>query len=678
MVRTLGVFGWRPSQVIAQMSGTLCLVNKQTDGHLNGTSDDDDIQVLDVKPLSYELPILSHQVKDGKEVEDGVETSRTARKRKNDYLIHQKQRIKQRTQPTWKCMSGQGRSTDSHLENKSPRHANSSLKRANVVKAPEHNPKRRNNREKTYPVEFHGKEGSDLWSKRAEETRQVLSKFHGLLQRLTQQQEARDQNGGSKNKSLHLEAAHRLKTFWENCSKKCIGPVPGIEVGDVFQYRVVLRIIGLHGPPQAGIDFLGPQETRHGVSLATSIVVSGGYEDNIDNGEVLIYTGQGGNDYDGSKKQVEDQKLTAGNFALINSNKLKTPVRVIRACKFSSAREELPSASFRYDGLYNVEECRREPGRSGHLVYKFKLRRQQGQPPLAFHRSTGNLRRKNVIKEDIGEGKEKSRICVLNAVDSVCTLDDFNYLVNVKYPDWLGKPSLPEGCRCIGGCKDAESCLCARRNGKEFPYTLKGTIVRSKAVVYECGPSCHCPPNCANRVAQHGLKPKLEVFRTGSRDWGVRSLDLIQAGEFIVEYTGDLIADPLLDNSMNKYIFSITPMAMEGNWGDLRGVVNDEVVSVFPCQIVEDVGFKVDASRRGNVSRFISRSNRPNIFAQYVLYDHHDIKIPHVMLFALENISPLIELKISSSPDQSIYNQHSLKTSYNSKTRMSMQLKKQV
>ncbi len=55
---------------------------------------------------------------------------------------------------------------------------------------------------------------------------------------------------------------------------------------------------------------------------ATCVVVSGGYEDDVDNGEELIYTGQGGNDINGSRKQVANQKLTQGNQALtINHDK---------------------------------------------------------------------------------------------------------------------------------------------------------------------------------------------------------------------------------------------------------------------------------------------------------------------------------------------------------------------
>jgi len=69
---------------------------------------------------------------------------------------------------------------------------------------------------------------------------------------------------------------------------------------------------GVHRPHVAGI---------HGRESegAYSIVLSGGYEDDVDNGEEFTYSGSGGRDLSGNKrtaKQSMDQKLTAMNRAL--------------------------------------------------------------------------------------------------------------------------------------------------------------------------------------------------------------------------------------------------------------------------------------------------------------------------------------------------------------------------
>lgn len=44
--------------------------------------------------------------------------------------------------------------------------------------------------------------------------------------------------------------------------------------------------------------------------------MSGGYEDDVDNSEDVVYTGQGGNDLLSTKKQIKDQKMEKGNLAL--------------------------------------------------------------------------------------------------------------------------------------------------------------------------------------------------------------------------------------------------------------------------------------------------------------------------------------------------------------------------
>lgn len=50
--------------------------------------------------------------------------------------------------------------------------------------------------------------------------------------------------------------------------------------------------------------------------ICVSIVMSGGYEDDVDNSEDVVYTGQGGNDLLSTKKQIKDQKMEKGNLAL--------------------------------------------------------------------------------------------------------------------------------------------------------------------------------------------------------------------------------------------------------------------------------------------------------------------------------------------------------------------------
>lgn len=98
--------------------------------------------------------------------------------------------------------------------------------------------------------------------------------------------------------------------------------------------------------------------------------MSGGYEDDIDDGDVIVYTGQGGNDPDNGR-QVADQELTRGNLALAKSSVDGLPVRVSRG--FGLRSRYAPKSGYRYDGLYTVESFWSETGRSGFKIWRYRL-----------------------------------------------------------------------------------------------------------------------------------------------------------------------------------------------------------------------------------------------------------------------------------------------------------------
>lgn len=56
--------------------------------------------------------------------------------------------------------------------------------------------------------------------------------------------------------------------------------------------------------------------SQYTLPLATSIVLSGQYEDDQDNCEDVVYTGQGGNNLLGDKRQIRDQVMERGNLGL--------------------------------------------------------------------------------------------------------------------------------------------------------------------------------------------------------------------------------------------------------------------------------------------------------------------------------------------------------------------------
>ncbi len=144
---------------------------------------------------------------------------------------------------------------------------------------------------------------------------------------------------------------------------KTFGNIIGTFEGDIFENRSALSMANIHRPLQAGIS--GTEKEG-----SDSIVISGGYEDDEDLGDIIIYTGHGGRS-NGSKLQVADQTLTRGNKALAISCENQLPVRVIRGSNRYS--DFAPTIGYRYDGLYLITEYWHEIGKSGFIIWRFRL-----------------------------------------------------------------------------------------------------------------------------------------------------------------------------------------------------------------------------------------------------------------------------------------------------------------
>ncbi|KAK8949119.1 Histone-lysine N-methyltransferase, H3 lysine-9 specific SUVH6 [Platanthera zijinensis] len=476
--------------------------------------------------------------------------------------------------------------------------------------------------------------------------KRALRLFQLICRKLLQGEESKTKRLGRNR--IDLQASGMLKDSgeWVNSGDPIIGHVPGVEVGDEFHFRVELSIVGLHRPFQGGIDCT----KKNGMLLATSIVASGGYQDDMDSSDVLIYSGSGGTSVVGGDKQQRDQKLERGNLALKNSIDKQTPVRVIHGFKEKGseshdARAKIIS-TFTYDGLYHVESYWQEMGSHGFSVFKFQLRRLANQPELALkvlRRSAKLKNREGLCVKDISQGKEKIAISVVNTIDTDQPMP-FKYITKSIYPSWYTKTP-PQGCNCTNGCSDSDKCACAVKNGGEIPFNFNEAIVQAKPLIYECSPSCKCSSSCHNRVSQRGIKMQLEIFKTNGRGWGVRSLKSISSGTFICEYIGEMLQDGEAEQRTNdEYLFDIGHNYDDRSlWEGLPNLIPG-LQSSSQCDTVESVGFTIDAAEYGNVGRFINHSCSPNLYAQNVLYDHDDKRMPHIMFFAVDNIPPLQEL----------------------------------
>ncbi|XP_057451925.1 histone-lysine N-methyltransferase, H3 lysine-9 specific SUVH5-like [Lotus japonicus] len=401
--------------------------------------------------------------------------------------------------------------------------------------------------------------------------RKTLGAFRELSSRLFNRSIAK--NPGEQSAQIKaLWGARQTMKDEEKCENtpKQVGPIEGIQVGDKFNYRAEILVIGLHRQPNRGIDYV-QDINRNNSFLATSIVVTNRRANMFHNGS-LVYIGEGGNPGVRTNGSSHDQKLERGNLALRNSMDARSPVRVILKVSRSSDNESATQFLFVYDGLYFVNGFTRTRGDNGKLVFKFTLNRMSGQPPtcvahadLGFKGSYASSSRNNkrskgssaaqkekTRRNDVSEGKENIAIPLMATSDCLELPPPFDYIVNVVYPGSLNLTQQPNP-------KDSR------------------------------------------------VQFKLAIFKTEKKGWGVRTRSFIPMGSFVCQFVGEA--------------------HLNGKDG-LRLGTHDYILDIGT-----DKGY-IDATRSGNVARFINHSCTPNL----CLNDEGDKSFPHMMMYAVRNI----------------------------------------
>ena len=195
---------------------------------------------------------------------------------------------------------------------------------------------------------------------------EVLMTFEALRRRHLQLDEAEET---SKRADLKVAAIMMAKNLRANIGKR-VGVVPGIEIGDIFYFRMELCIIGLHAASMAGIDYMTAKFGEDDDSVAICIVAAGVYENDDDATDTLVYSGSGGNNK--NNEEMHEQKLERGNLALETSLSRKNVIRVVRGYKDPGCST---GKVYIYDGLYKINESWKERTKAGINCFKYKLLR---------------------------------------------------------------------------------------------------------------------------------------------------------------------------------------------------------------------------------------------------------------------------------------------------------------
>ncbi|KAH9314627.1 hypothetical protein KI387_023254, partial [Taxus chinensis] len=104
-----------------------------------------------------------------------------------------------------------------------------------------------------------------------------------------------------------------------------------------------------------------------------------------------------------------------------------------------------------------------------------------------------------------------------------------------------------------------------------------------------CSRACQCSEMCTNKPFRK--EKRIKIIKTKSCGWGAEAAEVIKRGEFVIEYAGEVINDALCEERLWEMKH--------------RGVHN-----FYMCEIGKD--FIIDATFKGNQSRFLNHSCDPN------------------------------------------------------------------
>ncbi|GAB0089872.1 Histone-lysine N-methyltransferase eggless [Sergentomyia squamirostris] len=162
-----------------------------------------------------------------------------------------------------------------------------------------------------------------------------------------------------------------------------------------------------------------------------------------------------------------------------------------------------------------------------------------------------------IRKSDISNGVESMPIASVNCYDE--TVPPSCIYANHRIPtDGVHlnlDPDFLVGCDCEDDCMDKSKCSCWQLTIAGVKYLSPNVDIDTVGYshmklhdpvptgIYECNSRCKCRKNCLNRVVQHPLSLKLQVFKTANRGWGLRCLNDVPKGQFICIYAGHLLTE---------------------------------------------------------------------------------------------------------------------------------------
>ncbi|KAK9880140.1 hypothetical protein WA026_008655 [Henosepilachna vigintioctopunctata] len=168
-----------------------------------------------------------------------------------------------------------------------------------------------------------------------------------------------------------------------------------------------------------------------------------------------------------------------------------------------------------------------------------------------------------------------------------------------------------------GNLSNTTSCDCDPREPNPCG---PNTNCLNRILLTECNPDlCPSGQKCNNQCFEKREYPQVIPYRTEGRGWGLKTMEFIQKGQFIIEYVGEIIDDEEYQRRINRM-----HQQKDENYYFLT-IDNNRML---------------DAGPKGNAARFMNHSCQPNCETQKWTVNGDT----RVGLFAIEDIAADTEL----------------------------------
>ncbi|CAN6543695.1 unnamed protein product [Malus baccata var. baccata] len=134
--------------------------------------------------------------------------------------------------------------------------------------------------------------------------------------------------------------------------------------------------------------------------------------------------------------------------------------------------------------------------------------------------------------------------------------------------------------------------ICECKYDENDPESACGERCLNVLTNTECTPAhCPCGVYCKNQRFQKCEYAKTKLFKTEGRGWGLLANENIKAGQFIIEYCGEVISWKEAKQRSHAY--------------ETQGLRDAFIISLNASE-------SIDATEKGSVARFINHSCQPN------------------------------------------------------------------